>query len=206
MTARRILVCALAVLAAWIAYDLAVPARGDLRDFDPHDVARLETAMWRSYYDHHQVRLFGELTTLLQRQFHLPFWRACLGAYYAGRSAVVFQAGHARQDYERALPDLVRYYSLIRRASATPFDVERVGRLELDWWIVHRERDRRPAGDLDHALAELQSAIYSRPDAAFAEHARRRAEAMLLRDAGGDWSRIAELLDNSWVSLHTAVR
>ena len=88
----------------------------------------------------------------------------------------------------------------------TPFDVDRVGRLELEWWIVHRERDRHPAGDLDHALAELQSAIYSRPDAAFAEHARRRAEAMLIRDAGGDWGRIAELLDNSWVSLHTAVR
>jgi hypothetical protein len=100
----------------------------------------------------------------------------------------------------------VDYYGLIRRASATPFDVQRVAELELEWWIVHRQRDRHAPGDLERALAEQQAAIYGRPAAEFQRHARLRAQAMLVRDAGGDWGRIAELLDRSWVALYDAVQ
>jgi hypothetical protein len=203
MKAARIIV---ALLAVWVTIDLARPVRHDLREFDPHRVGRLEAEMWRSYYDHRPVALFRDLTTLLREQFGLPFWRSCLGAWYAAHAAVVFQRGHERPEYERALPDLVRYYSLTRRASATPFDVDRVARLELEWWIVHRQRDRYPAGALARALAELQAAVYGGPVEAFAGHAQLRAEAMALRDSGADWGRIAERLDGSWVSLREAVR
>jgi hypothetical protein len=195
-----------ALLGAWLVYDFSRGGRHDLREFDPHEVARIETAMWRSYYDHQRVKLFGELSTLLRRQFRLPFWRSCVGAYYAARSAVVFQRGKERLDYLLALPHLVDYYGLIRQASATPFDVQRVAELELEWWIVHRQRDRHAPGDLERALAELQSAIYGLPAADFRQHARFRAEAMLVRDAGGDWGRIGELLDRSWVALYDAVQ
>jgi len=200
MTARRVAAAGAAFLALWVAADSAWPVRRDLREFDAREVARLETEMWRSYYDHRPARLFGEMTTLLRRQFGLPFWRSCLGAWYAAHAAVVFQRGRERSDYERALPDLVRYYGLIRRASATEFEVERVARLELEWWIVHRQRDRYPAGALAESLAELQAAVYGCPAAVFAEHGRLRAEAMAVRDAGGDWGRIGELLNGAWTS------
>jgi hypothetical protein len=203
---RRVAFALGAMFAIWVVYDFAPGPRHDLREFDPHEVARIETAMWRSYYDHQRVKLFTELSTLLRRQFGLPFWRSCVGAYYAERSAVVFQRGRERPDYLRALPHLVDYYGLIRRASATPFDVQRVAELELEWWIVHRQRERHAPGDLERALAELQAAIYGRPAAEFQQHARLRAEAMLVRDAGGDWGRIGELLDRSWVALHDAVQ
>jgi len=199
------LIVAAGMLAVWVIYDFTRTTRHDLRDFDPHEVARLETAMWRSYYDHKTVSLFAQLATLLRRQFDLPFWRSCLAAYYAARSAVVFQRGNARADYLLALPAVENYYSEIQRASTTPFDVRKVSELEVEWWIVHRERDGHAPGDLARALAELQSAIYGRPPADFAAHARWRAEAMLLRDAGGNWERIADLLDRSWVSLHDVV-
>ena len=39
-----------ALLAVWIAYDLYAPHKVDIRDFDADEVARLDTAMWRSYY------------------------------------------------------------------------------------------------------------------------------------------------------------
>jgi hypothetical protein len=71
----------------------------------------------------------------------------------------VFQHGRDRSDYRKALPDLVDYYGLIRRASATPFEVQRVAELELEWWIVHRERERHPAGQLERSLAYLQAAV-----------------------------------------------
>jgi len=190
-----------AALIGWVVWDLAAPARGNLYEFDAHAVARMETAMWRSYYDHHSVRLFGELATLLRTQYHLSFWGSWLGAYHAARAAVVFQRGHERSDYERVLPDLVAFYKLIRGASDIPFDVNRASRLELEWWIIHRQR----GADLPRALADLQAEIYQVPAERFALHAQARADAMLLRDAGGDWQRIGALLDTSWSALRAAV-
>jgi hypothetical protein len=90
----------------------------------------------------------------------------------------------------------------------TPFDVKKVGAAELEWWIVHRERDRHEPGDLEASLAELQSLIYQQPAARFGEHAKARAEAMLLRDASPgepDWGRVGALLDRSWVALQLSV-
>jgi len=193
------------VLGVWVAIDLADHSRHSMRDFDPHEVARLETRMWRSYYDHRSFRLFADLVTLLRDQYHLSFWRAVAGAYHAARGAVVFQRGHERPDYLLALPDVVRYYELIASAATESFDVRRVSEDEVEWWIVHRQRDRHPPGDLPHALAILQSDIFHQTESDFAVHAQARADAMLLRDAGGDWGRIGELLDTSWTSLHAVV-
>jgi hypothetical protein len=204
-------VCALA--AGYAAYDLYGPRRSDLRSFDPDEVARLETAMWRSYYSRERAKLFVEMAELLRTQYHLPFLRSNLVAYRAARAAFVFKDGHSREEYERALPSLVDYYASLRRVSTTPFDVDEAARLELEWWIVHRERKSHAPGDLANALAVLPAAIYHVPADALAEHARLRAEAMTIRDdkadEGGvteeDWARIDELLHDSWRSLHDAV-
>jgi len=59
--------------------------------------------------------------------------------------------------------------------SEKPFDVARVAQLELEWWIVHRQRAQHQGGDLAMALAELQAAIYQLPVESFSEHARLRA-------------------------------
>jgi len=201
------------LLAAWIVLSLTNRSRHDLRRFDGREVGRLETAMWRSYYDHRDVRLFGELIRLLRQQYHLPFWRASAGAFHAARAAVVFQRGHARSEYLLALPDIERFYMLIRENSDTPFDVKKASALELEWWIVHRERAHRNPADLVNALAALQAEIYHEPAARFAEHAKARADAMLIRDAQAeagnlsqaDWSCIEALLERSWVSLQNAV-
>ena len=169
--------------------------------------------MWRSYYGHQPVRLFIQLVNTMRSQYHLPFWRACQAARHAARAAVVFQRGHNRSDYEKALPDLQDYYAIVRRSSDRPFPVDTAARLELAWWIVHRERGLAAPHDLEHALAALQAAIFQRPESLFEEHARLRSDAMLLRDRaqanGGvsdrDWQRIAALLDASWVSLQRSL-
>jgi hypothetical protein len=204
----------LALLALWIACDLNRPPATELRKFDADEVARLETAMWRSYYERRRVRLFNELSELLRTQYHFSFWKSNRVAFNAARAAFVFKDGHDRAEYERALPDLRDFYGSIRQASDVPFDVERVARLELEWWIVHRERAGHPDGDLARALAAAAAEIYRVPVERLAEHGRLRAEAMTIRDtraaaAGGvteaDWSRIDALLHASWQSLHQAV-
>lgn len=201
-------------LGIWIAYDLYAPRTAHLREFDADEVARLETAMWRSYYEKRKVRLFTELAELLRTQYNMPFFRSNLVSFYAAKGAFVFQRGKQRSDYEKALPDVVKFYRSIREESDIPFDVERASRLELEWWIIHRERDRHAPGDLAKALAQLQAEIYQMPVEKFTEHGRLRAEAMTVRDTraeeGGvtdeDWSKIDQLLHASWKSLADAVR
>ena len=213
---RGLLICVLVLFAisAWVLYDLYAPRTAHLREFDADEVARLETAMWRSYYDKAQVQLFKQLSELLRTQYDMPLIRSNQVAYYAASAAFVFKEGKQRSDYEEALPDLLKFYQSLRNISDIPFDVDRAARLELEWWIIHRERAKHPPGDLAHALAELQAEIYRIPIERLLEHGRLRAEAMTLRDTkadtGGvseaDWVKIDELLHQSWRSLAVAVK
>lgn len=208
------IVVLLVVLGIAIGWDLAGPVRSSLRVYDPRDVARLETDMWRAYYEKKPALLYLQMADLLRRQYHLPWLRSYVVAYDAARAAFVFKRGRDRDDYERALPDLERYYRRIRAVSDLSFDVSEVARLELEWWIVHRERLRRPEGELATSLAALQTSIYREPGEVFVEHAEARARAMVLRDesaaAGGtresDWREIRRLLELSWASHRNAVR
>lgn len=207
------LLAMLGMLVLWIGWDLARTGHHDLRVFDSGEVARLETSMWKAYYAHERWPLFRDLATLLRRQYGMSYWRSWEAAYRGARAAVVFQAGHSREDYLRALPELERFYGMIRQGSLEPFDVHRAAALEVQWWIVHRERAQYNPNDLVQALAELQAAIYRKPTSLFLEHAKLRADAMLLRDAraeaGGvsaeDWGRIGRMLDGSWGALGRAV-
>jgi hypothetical protein len=155
-----VLVAAAAGGAGRAAAELARPRRVDIRVFDPDEVARLETAMWRSYYDRRRLPLFGQLVALLQGQFHLQPRRAAW--------------------------------------------------LELEWWIVHREVDDHPPGDLEAALAALAAELYQVPAERLWAHASRRAEAMAIRDHTSrrevgvledDWDRIEAVLWVAWKAL-----
>ena len=210
----KVLLAVVILAAAYIAFDLLAPRESKMRDFNADEVARLETAMWRSYYDHQQVRLFNQMTELLRSQYNVPLVRSNVMAYEAARAAFVFKDGHNRAEYEKALPNLVSFYTSIRKVSDIPFDVNRAARLELEWWVIHRERHTQEPGELDRALAELAAELYRVPVERVMDHARLRAEAMTIRDkkaeSGGvteqDWAKIDLLLHESWKSLKGAVQ
>ena len=108
-TFLKVLLVIIAALLAYAAFDLLVPRTSRMRSFDPNEVARLDTAMWRSYYARQQVKLYNQLTELLRTQYNLPFIRSNTVAYQAARAAFVFKGGHNRQEYEKALPYLVSF-------------------------------------------------------------------------------------------------
>jgi len=202
------------LLGIWVILDLTVVPKSSLREFDPQSVARLETGMWRSYYAKERVSLFTEMAELLRTQYHFSRLRSYLGAYYAARAAVIFQRGHERPEYEQALLPLRRFYRMIGTSSDSPFDEGEAARLELEWWIVHRDRANHGPGDLADALAGLQAAIYKIPPDKLKGHASARAAAMILRDedaakahapAQADWGQIQVLLSASWTSLWQAL-
>jgi hypothetical protein len=102
-----------------------------------------------------------------------------------------------------------------RRADIRTFDPDEVARLELAWWIVHREVDDHPPGDLEAALADLAAELYQVPAERLWTHASRRAEAMAIRDRTSrrpvgvledDWDRIEAVLWVAWKALADEVR
>jgi hypothetical protein len=181
-TTRRGWWLALAGLVIWISADLFVPRHHDLRQFDPNELAQVETAMWRSYYEKKPVLLFWQLAGGLRQQFHAPFWRSFKIGFQATKAAFVFKKGRSRADYEQALPDLIAYYESIQDLSTGPFDVVKVSKLELEWWIVHRQRDRYSYADLAEVLAQTAATQYDQPAAQFKTYGFLRADAMRLRD------------------------
>ena len=179
----------------------------NLNGFDARVVGQLDTDMWRSYYERRPIRLFRQMTALLETQFHMPPLMRVRNAYRAAHAAFVFKDGKNRTDYEKALPDLERYYADISALAIRPFDSQKAAKLELEWWILHRERSPQ----LAMALADLQAVIYGVPASRLSDHAELRAEAMVLRDNKGeaitetDWRQIGAMLDRSWAALYEAV-
>ncbi len=210
---RWVILAVLIVGLGWLGFDLYGPRKHSLRDFDPNEVARLETDMWRSYYAKQRVKLFNQLAELMRSQYGMPLATSNAVAYQAAKAAFVFKEGKKREDYEKALPNLIKFYQAIHDGADVDFDVEKAAKLELEWWIIHRQRDKFKPGDLDRSLAELPAEIYRIPAERLMEHARLRQEAMTIRDKkaedGGvteaDWQKIHELLQASWKSLFDVV-
>ncbi|MFD2571549.1 hypothetical protein ACFSUS_12970 [Spirosoma soli] len=212
---RQIGLIALATLLLWIAIDVFVPRQHSIRAFDPAEVARLETAMWRSYYDKNPALLFWQLAGGLRQQFHAPFWRSFGLAFQATKAAFVFKQGRNRADYNKALPTLKTYYQSIQDLTIEQFDVEKVASLELNWWIIHRQRAWYSYQDLGNALVQTAAALYDQPSSPFIGYGRQRAEAMRLCDEAGqkpsgtteaDWQRIEQELNQAWSTLHSVVQ
>lgn len=212
---RRTIILALAlaltsVLGAIGAY-ASWQRHADLRGFEPAGIARLETAMWRDYYEKRYVALFGHLYELSRTQFGfapLDRFRIALSAVQAAKA---FQPMRSREAANAALPPLVTYFRLL--ASATPggFDAGAAARLELDWWQARREAVA--PGQYGMTVARVAAITYGKPvdDPSLLISGIGRAEAMAYRDARGqamtdaDWSEIECRLRRAYQSLKAAV-
>jgi hypothetical protein len=69
------------LVVAWAGFDLYGPRHSSLRDFDPTQVTRLETDIWRAYYAKQRLRLFAQLAELMRTQYHFPYVRSNAVAY-----------------------------------------------------------------------------------------------------------------------------
>jgi len=187
--------------------------KSDLTQFDSAVTARLDTEMWRSYYQRQPLKLFFQLTKTIRTQFHAPFWRSLVISYLGARAAFVFKKGKNRADYNRALPALRQYYQWLQYGSQQKFEVEKAAKLELEWWIVHRQRAHYSQADLVDALANSAAAIYQKPPQSFETYGIYRAKAMEIRDqeaeldgvSEAEWVSIGRLLHESWGALHQSL-
>ena len=102
-------------------------------DFDPDQLARLETRMWKAYYRRQPARLFGLLVQAIREQAHVSWPRALWASLLLTRAAAGF--ARATGDYDRYAPDIARGY----RAMVGRPPRDRAGRRDRRW-----RRDHRP--------------------------------------------------------------
>jgi hypothetical protein len=201
------------LLAIWITGDWYWPVKKSIHEFNPNTVAELDAKMWRSYYAKQPVKMFFQFAGLLRNQFHAPFWRSNIMAYYGSRAAFVFKKGRDRQDYEKALPYLEKYYTQLHRISIEDFNVKQAASTELEWWIVHRDKRQYTYTDLQLALQRNIASVFAMPDTVFKQYAYYRTIAMQIRDekqlnggvTEGDWQMIDADLHQSWTKLFTSI-
>lgn len=208
---RRTVILALAmILVAGGAY-ASWPRHADLRGFEPAEIARLETAMWRDYYEKRYVALLAHLYQMSRTQFGFAPLDSFRIALAAAKAARAFQPTRSREAANAALPPLEAYYRLLASAVPGGFDVAEAARLELDWWQARREAVEPEQYGL--TVARVAAITYGTPanDPSLLTAGIGRAEAMAYRDAIGeamtdlDWSEIECRLRRAYWSLKAAV-
>jgi len=204
---RRVLVVFAVILAFGLAFVLTPPGGPrSLRQFDADRLASLETRMWQAYYAKERGRLFLLLATLLHEQYHYPWATAAVEAFHLARAASTF-AG-LTDHYEIVLPDLEAAYGKVRSWTGAAFDPGMVARAELAWWEARRIPGRNSPEQVGQLVAEEYALLYESSSPAMAVPALLRAQAGALRDAHADnpdWSRIADLLRQSYRELRLAL-
>jgi hypothetical protein len=198
----------LAVLAALAAY-AAIPRQADLTAFDPGETARLETLMWRHYYDKHSLALFADLYGLARDQDGFSPLDSARIAVAAARAARAFQPTTSRAEAQVAVPLLIDYFAVLARGAPVPVDTVAAARAELDWWQARRESVGPETYGL--TIARVTALVYGVDGEDVRAFGITRARAMEFRDARGrriteaDWVAIEQQLLAAYQHLKRAV-
>jgi hypothetical protein len=183
-------------------------------DFDPDELAALETRMWKAYYRRQPARLFALLVRAIRAQARVSWPRAIAASLLLTRAAAGFAT--STWDYERFAPDIGRAYRMLRLPDH--IDAEAVAGHELRWWIVRREIGLAAGSAAGDAITDLYATLYDVPRERVAEAGRLRGLAAEIRDRGASadpagpkgtgttyWPEVARLLRQSYRNLSTAL-
>lgn len=178
-------------------------ARPDPRGFDPQEMGRLESAMWRSYYDGRWLRLIGQTMQVSCGQYGFSWWDGARLSIHAAIAAMYFRQ---ETNDPRCIGQLESYYGIVRHATRIEFDVSEAARLELQWW-KERRRDVPPA-QYARTIARLSGFIHGVDEKEAMESALLRTRAMVYRDArrdgkmtDADWKEVSRQLTAAYTVL-----
>jgi hypothetical protein len=178
-------------------------ARPNLRTFDPNETGRIESAMWRSYYEGQWVRLGWQAMQLGCGQYGFSWWDSARMSAHAAVSAMHFRIN---TDDPRCLAELVSYYRIAQRAVSSRWDVQEMARLELQWWKERRQNV--PPEEYAGTIAQLTASIYGIAEQVVLPAASMRTTAMAYRDArrngkmtDADWAEVSRQLIEAYTLL-----
>ena len=131
-----------------------------LRSFDPVRIAGLEYRMWVGYYQQRWTRVLAAAVRLAWLGFGMDWVRTLQGAWLLLR-AIQLWAPLPGNDPDGARACMCQLYALVKLRFGEPADPERAAILEVDWWRVHRERQRSPgSAETSDELVESMTRLY----------------------------------------------
>lgn len=181
--------------------------------FNPYKVAYYEKSGWKAYYDRDWVRAFKLMVALNREEFHMPFFTAVSAALDIVRASIAFAP--VDNDVPKATEYLRRFYEKARRTSGLKADAATLARLEMDYWVVHRnlaiERKRDPAleniAPMVDSLINLHTALFGISGEAARRSAELRAQAAQAvdritgrysTDVENDWQQVESYLQKAY--------
>ena len=187
------------------------------RAFDPVLVGNRETDAWVAYYRRDWARFLRASVGLVAAGFGMSPPRTVAGAWY------VLKANQLWAPFPDNQPDgarayMRRFYALVQTTGDVMIDPAEAARLEVAWWRIHRAHQHEEGvaeSQLEAALVELYSYVYSADPEAVQPAAQWRVKAMELSDrwvADGcrldDRTLVEErrALVSSYAALHKAVQ
>ncbi|MBI3762622.1 MAG: hypothetical protein HY260_12295 [Chloroflexi bacterium] len=163
-----------------------------MRKFDPRRLAQYEKENYVAYYQKSWLKLLRVSVAMVKEAFGLSLPQTVYGAYLVARAEVAF-APFPDNDIPKAEAYMRRFYAFIQRVHREEFDVGQAAKLEVNWWIVHRELFANAEnGPLVDALADLWAQAYGVPIATMRQAAYHRALGILASDR---WVRAGKPMD-----------
>jgi hypothetical protein len=177
-------------------------------------VAYFEKAGWQAYYDRNWPRAFWLLVRGNRELFSMPWPTALSAALDTVRASIAF-APLEGNDVPRAQRHMEKFYQKARTSMNIAADAPTLARLEMVYWVVHRElaiaRQRQPdvdnGGPLIQSLADLHKALFDGSPEAMQRSAEWRAAAALAvdritgkysADVAADWREVERCLGEAY--------
>jgi hypothetical protein len=172
-------------------------------------VGTLESKAWVAYY---RRDWFAFLCAALQvsREIFGLSWKATIQCSWLVLRANQLWAPVPDNDPERSRRMMERFYRIVQRLYAEPFDPATAAELEVQWWRVHRDSQSSPRAGGGQALADagggpaladaltrLYSHVYGVPEQSVRPAAEQRALAMRYSD---QWVREGLQADSTLVA------
>jgi hypothetical protein len=209
VTRRRKILAVVGLVGAMGVLYTCVPRRAHLASFDPNAIARLETGMWRDYYEHKKLALALGLYSLFRDEYRFSPLDGLRLARSAAQAAIVFKDSTNDDEADRALPELRAYFQVMRDRGDKTFDVGEAARLELAWWKARRHQ--KTPREYGKDVASAAAIVYGVPPERLEAYGQLRAEAMDYRDrrddrmTAEDWDHVQRVLERAFGELAKAV-
>ena len=173
------------------------------RDFDAAALGNAECDGWAAYYRHEWRTFLHAALAMVRIGFGLSWPKTVRGAWYVLRANQMW-APYPDNDPQRAREYMRRFYELVVRDGELRIDPAEAAKREVEWWRVHRIRQREEdlsEDDLAAALVSLYSYVYDVAPDSVQDAARHRVVAMRHSD---EWVEAGCELDDPLLAAERA--
>lgn len=155
-----------------------------LARYDARRLAHYETVNWVAYYQKRWGALLQASVGMVREAFSLSLPQGIYAAYLVARAEMA-ASPFPDNDIPTAEAYMQRFYRYIKKVHDLNYDVNRIAKLEVNWWVVHRalfnDENKQP---LVEALYDLYVNGYGAEPQGARRAAVARTRAMVYSD---DW-------------------